>query len=153
MSQKLGTLERPISGGEQRSAFNGRIPILAVGLAVVLIVALWAAVLIPGGRSVSDPAPATASLSANPELMVWTRYVKQAASQSEDAKLASNPELMAAARFSEEAAQHAEAASLATNPELKALRWHRALSGDEADSLSLNPELATYRRYVMGLDS
>jgi hypothetical protein len=153
MSQNLGALERPITNGEKRSILDARVPILVVGLAAVAILAVLVTILVPGSNSAVDPIAAPTSLSANPELIVWMRTMREAASRSQDSHLADNPELMAVARHAEEVGRRAEAAYLSTNPELKAVRWHRAVSGDVDNSLSINPELAAYRRFVLDRES
>ena len=153
MSQKLSALERPVTSGEKQNVFRGKIPILVVGLAAVVISAVLVNVLVPGSNSGVAPAAAPVPLSTNPELIIWMRTVREAASQSRDSHLADNPELMAVGRHAEEVRQRAEAAYLSKNPELKVVRWHRALSDDEANSLATNPELAAYHRFVLDRES
>jgi hypothetical protein len=63
----------------------------------------------------------SATLAANPELMIARRYISTAALTAGDSLLAANPELMAARRYISTAALAASDARLAANPELISL--------------------------------
>jgi hypothetical protein len=152
MSQSVKIIERPISREEGQGTPKRTVPVLAVSMVVVLILAAVVAVMIPGSDSVKKPLAAAANLSANPELMVTMRYAREAANRSGASDLAANPELVFATRFSEESRQRAENSFLATNPELMVLRRHGPLASNDANPLAANPELACYQRYIFGQD-
>jgi len=150
--------------GKGQSVVLEKMSALVVGLSA-LVLALAACAPVPvGGFVALAPPPVeavksevvlehevtygSASLAANPELMLARRYTAMPMA----ATLAANPELIVARRYAAAVQPGAEAATLASNPELSSARYYvsYAIDNEVASTsfLAANPELMIARRYA-----
>jgi hypothetical protein len=151
MGQQTQVHKRSVYEKKEQSTAHWRIPILAIGLTALVLVALAVLTVTPAGKPAMLLKDGDPRFVTNPELLVVQRYTQAAAKAAQTAFRAANPELVLARRYA--GPLHSESSLFAANPELMIARRYTGPLHSESSLFAANPELMAARRYTGPLHS